>query len=413
MRWWRCVGAGALTAVALLALPGANAALAAAPSASIDSPVADSVQKDAFTIAGSAQQEGNGGVIDSLTVRLSSDDGWGPPEERKYTGTAGGVFTGGGASVSFNWTGIKPAYNGPYAVTVEAVGHYQTITGPTAPASYKLSKSFTVEIAPSVPTGVTATKPEDSGVVTVKWKANPESDVAGYVIYRSYAGDAGKQVGSVDGTKTTWSDDLDGKAPGQYKYALQAVRHARSCKSASNTDEACSRGIAGKTSAYSTPVTVRATAPTTTTTTAKKNSGGSGGGSGGGGTGPGATTTSTAPRGRGSVRSGTGGGGIAPGSEVDLSKFGSLLNPSGRSTPRSPGEAEGTFDQSLPYGERALETPDVEDDSLITIGGASLPRPNDDWVKFIGAGSLVTALLVHVLWFKQQVDQIPLEPIND
>ena len=32
-------------------------------------------------------------------------------------------------------------------------------------------------------------------------------------------------------------------------------------------------------------------------------------------------------------------------------------------------------------------------------------------MKFLGAGSLATALLVHVLWFKGQVDNFPLESV--
>ena len=153
-----------------------------------------------------------------------------------------------------------------------------------------MSESFHVEIPPATPTGVTADKPEDSSLVTVKWKANPESDIAGYVVFRSYAGDAGKQVGAVEGTKTSWTDDLAGKAPGQYKYAVYAVRHARSCKSTSDTDEECSHPIAGSNaSAYSSAVTVRGTPATTTTTTIKKGGGTGGGGTGGGGTGGGGT----------------------------------------------------------------------------------------------------------------------------
>ena len=50
--------------------------------------------------------------------------------------------------------------------------------------------------------------------------------------------------------------------------------------------------------------------------------------------------------------------------------------------------------------------------TLRTHGGADIPVPSDDWVKFIGAGALVTSVLVHVLWFKQQVDRIPLEAID-
>jgi hypothetical protein len=413
----RCIGGAAVLAATLLAVTGAGPANAAAPTVSITAPVADSVQEAAFAIAGSAHQDGSQANITSVKVKLTDDDGWVAPVEQNYNGTAGGVFSGGGDTVSFNWTGNSPKYNGPYTVTVVAVGQYQTLTGPQS-QSAGLSKSFHVEIPPVAPTGVSATMADDSGAVTVKWAKNPEPDIAGYVVYRSYQGAAGKKVGSVDASKLTWDDNLASQPAGTYKYAVQAVRHARSCKSASNVDEACSRGIAGKQSSYSSAVTVRGQT-TTTSTTIKKTGGGGGGGTGGGG-----VTTTTRPDGTSGGSSGGGGartggarsgstGGFAPGGEVDLSQFGSLLNPTARGGSKSGrvNEPEGTFDENLPYGEKPLNK-SADDDSLITIGGASIPQPSDDWVKFIGAGSFVTAVLVHVLWFKQQVDRLPLEAID-
>ena len=412
----RCLGAAMLVALALLALPGARPALAEPPSVSIDSPVADSVQESAFAITGSIRQEGNEATIVSAKVRLVDDEGWTTPVEHTYNGTAGGIFTGGGADVSFNWSNISPRYNGPYTVTVTATGQYRPALSSPAQQTNVVSKSFHVEIAPAAPTGVTASKPDNSTVATVAWKANPEPDIFGYLVYRSYAGDAGKEIGRVSSDKLSFTDDLAGKAPGSYKYAVQAVRHVRSCKSPSNTDDACTRGKAGKLSSYSQPVTVRSTAPTTTTTTIKKGTGSGTGTGTGGGTGRGATTTTapgTPPSGtRGAARGSTSGTGFAPGGEVDLSEFSGLLN--GRARPTGGGRAgedPGTYEGTLPYGERSVKEPE-NDDSLITIGGASVPKPSDDWVKFIGAGALATALLVHVLWFKQQVDRIPLEAID-
>ena len=52
---------GGLIAVVLLAVPGAERALAAAPSVTIDSPVADTTQQAAFTISGSTHQDGTEG----------------------------------------------------------------------------------------------------------------------------------------------------------------------------------------------------------------------------------------------------------------------------------------------------------------------------------------------------------------
>ena len=78
---------------------------------------------------------------------------------------------------------------------------------------------------------------------------------------------------------------------------------------------------------------------------------------------------------------------------------------------------------STPHrGTAVADLADYVDDGVLSPAGALLgwllgaiegePAPSDDWVKFIGAGSLMTALLVHVLWFKQQVDSVPLETIE-
>jgi hypothetical protein len=422
VKLFRCIGAAALVAGVLLTFPGAHRALAAAPTVSIDSPGTDKVETP-FAIAGSAHQDGNEATINSIKIELIDDDDWSPTVTQNYTagGSNSSIFSGSGDTVSFNWGGIGSAiarYNGPYTVAVTVVGSYRQPLGGTQSQSNKVSKSFRVEIPPATPSGVSASMPADSTVATVKWNKNPEVDIAGYAIVRSYAGASGKTIAGVDATKTSYTDDLAGQAPGQYKYAVIAVRHARSCKSGSNVDEACSRTVPGKASAYSAPVTVRG--QTTTTTTIKKSGGGGstgGGGSnggGGGGSGGGTTTTlrNNSGASSGGARSGATGG-FAPGGDVDLSKFGSLLNPGARSGSGSSRvtEPDGTFDETLPYGERPVAKP-KDDNSLITIGGASLPKPSDDWVKFIGLGSFVTALLVHVLWFKQQVDRLPLEALE-
>ncbi|MEY2426787.1 MAG: hypothetical protein QOI61_2359, partial [Actinomycetota bacterium] len=122
-RLLRSAGAAALIALALLVVPGADRAMAAAPSVTIDSPVADTTQQAAFAITGSTHQDGSDAVILSVKVKLSDDDGWLAPVEQNYV--SGGssnspIFSGGGATVSYNWANIVPKYNGPYTVTVTA-----------------------------------------------------------------------------------------------------------------------------------------------------------------------------------------------------------------------------------------------------------------------------------------------------
>jgi hypothetical protein len=413
-----------LIAGALLIFPGAGRALADPPSITIDQPAGDSTKSAAFAISGSAHQDGTDAVITSIKITLADEDGWITPVEQNYTGTAGGVFSGGGDSVSFNWTNIGASiakYNGPYTVTVKAYGQYRTTFSGTQTVNNTVINTFHVVIPPATPSGVSATKPDDSTVATIKWTKNAEPDLYGYKIYRSYAGASAKPVGEVDATKTSFTDDLAGQPAGQYKYGVYAVRHARSCKSPNNVDTECTRPINSAQAGQSGSVTVRG--QTTTTTTIKKSTGGgsssggsssggsTSGGSSSGGTTSGGSTSGTGTR-SGTARSGNTGG-FAPGGDVDLSQFGSLLNPKARngSSSGSPREADGTYDPTLPYGERPLSKP-KDDNTLISIGGADIPAPSDDWVKFIGAGALVTSLLVHVLWFKQQVDRIPLEAID-
>ena len=124
----RCLGAAGLIALALLAVPGAGRALAAAPSVTIDSPVADTTPQAAFTISGSMHQEGSQGTIVNAKVKLSDDDGWLPPVEQNYTAGASNppIFSVDGPTVFFNWAGISPKYNGPYTVTVSVTGQYRT-----------------------------------------------------------------------------------------------------------------------------------------------------------------------------------------------------------------------------------------------------------------------------------------------
>lgn len=423
MRTVRLFAAAAIAAVVFLAVPGANRAQAAPPAIAVNSPAADQTLNGAVTMAGTISQSGNQATITQATVTIASADGF--SSETKSVSLGSSAFSGGGANVSFNWS-VTPKYNGVYNVTVSATGQYNGGLSGTQTQSSQVTRPFRVEIDPKKPTGIAAGPAETTGDVTVTWSPNPEPDLIGYQVYRSYAGAASSAIGSPvsPSSKPTYHDDLTGKAQGQYKYQVQAVRRARTCNT---SDDACGRGIASEKSNLSAAVTVRATPATTTTTstTIKKPSGGGGGTTnttvkgGGGSTGGGGGTTGT------TVKGGTGStgggkvaprnvGGFAPGGSVDLSQFKGLLSggsTSGGSAGRAP-EDEGTYDPTLGYdpSERAVDAGN-DDDTLITIGGTSLPAPNDDWVKFIGAGSFMTALLVHVLWFKQQVDAVQLETI--
>lgn len=423
MRSIRIVGVATVAAMSFMATVGAGAALAAPPNVVINSPGADAPYESYPTISGSITQEGPDPQLNSASVALSSNDGW-TSENQSISYTRGGGGAGftpqGNASVTFSWA-PKPKYNGRYTVTVTGAGRSGGFGGQTEQQNI-VSRSFYISIDPVKPTGVAASMDDDQRV-TVTWSPNPEPDLVGYQVYRSYQNGNPAPVGNpvAASNKPTFTDDLSGRPQGQYKYQVVAVRRARTCASASQ-DPACTEGRAGPASNYSSAVTVRGTGATTTTTT-KKPGTGTGGGSGSGsgsGTGSGSGSGSGSGTGSGSGSASSGGrsaprntGGFAPGGNVDLSQFGGLLGGTGRSGANGGAVDEGTYDGELPYDGSEQAVGDTgDDDSLITIGGASLPAPSDDWVKFIGAGSFVTALLVHVLWFKQQVDALPLEAID-
>jgi hypothetical protein len=410
----RVLAAAGVAALAMLAVPGAGPALAA-NSVTISSPT-DTLYDAYPAMAGSVTQSGNNASVTKVDLSLTSVDGW-TAENAQLTYNDGAsnssVFTKkSGNEVDFSWV-PKPRYNGRYTITVNGSGTYTSFG--THSESSGGSVSFNLELPPAKPTGVAAGMPEGTTDVTVTWNANAEPDMVGYQVYRSYqggnAGPIGKPVAT--SSKPTFHDDLAGKPQGQYRYAVIAVRRARTCKTESS-DVACSRTVPSSMSAYSAGVTVRATPATTTTTstTIKK-----GGGSTGGGT---TTTTRSGGVTATTTKSGSGhtstrnGGGSAPGGGVDLSQFSALLG--GSKTSKSGGAVdEGTYDPEL-KGYDSTEKPvnaDDDNNSLITIGGTSVPAPTDDWLRFVGAGSLATAVLVHVLWLKQQIDRVPLESIHD
>lgn len=425
MKPFRLLAAAGVVALVLLAIPGAGPALAAGPDVTINTPGADETKTGPVSITGSISQGGSNPVVTKASVTLSSDDDWTSENStQSYTNGASNspIFSGGGARVSFDWT-VTPKYNGRYTITLSGTGQSDGGLGGPTTATSQVTRSFSVEIAPVKPTGVAAVMDDATQHVTVSWKANPEPDIAYYQVLRSYQGGNPAAVGSpvAPSSQPKFTDDLSQKAQGQYKYAVQAIRRARTCKTVSS-DDACQRGVAGPVSAYSPSVTVRATpATTTTSTTIKKSGGGTTGGTTVGGTSGGTTGGGTSGgTSGGGTTGGTSGktaprntGGYAPGGNVDLSLFGSLLGGNGKTSTGGGKVDEGTYDPTLGYDRSQKPVDSGGDNSLITIGGTSLPKPSDDWVRFAGMGSLATALLVHVLWFKQQVDRLPLEAISE
>ncbi|MEY2469144.1 MAG: hypothetical protein QOF21_1842, partial [Actinomycetota bacterium] len=299
MRFGRCLAAGGAIALVLLTVVGPRPAYAAAPTLSITAPGAGDIEKSAVHVTGSVSQPG--GTITSVTLSIVSDDGWGnAAPDQSYAGTSNSVFTNtsvdNDASVSFDWTVNPPVRNGQYTVTVRARTHANGALGGGTDYTPSASRSFSFELVPSKVTGVAAGWDNEAAKkAKVVWKANPEADIAFYQVLRSYAnGNPAKVGGPVPpSANPSFIDDLSGKPAGQYKYQVQAIRHARTgtgCQTAP-APEACSRGVSGLPSAYSAALTIGGTgvtAPPPTTTTTKKPSTG-GGSTGGGSTGGGST----------------------------------------------------------------------------------------------------------------------------
>ncbi|MEY2399038.1 MAG: hypothetical protein QOJ00_2212 [Actinomycetota bacterium] len=427
MRLARLGFAAGVAALVVLAIPGARPALATNNIATITSP--NDTAYDAYPpVTGSVTESGNSAVVTHVDLTLTSVDGW-TSENQTLSYNRGAsnspVFTVKNAGeVDFNWT-PTPRYNGRYTISVGGNGEYNGGLSGTQKDSSGTSRSFNIRIKPAKPTNVAAGMPDGSTEVTVTWSPNPEPDLLGYAVLRSYQNGNARQVGGpiAASSKPTYHEDLGGEPPGAYKYAVVAVRKERTCKP-DVSDADCTGKLQSDQSAYSSSVTVRATPGTTTTSTTVKKGGTGGGSTGGGSTGGGSTGGGSTGGSTGGTKGGSSGssggrgtvsnGGYAPGGNVDLSQFGSLLTGGSKTTKKGDATDEGTYDPQLKgYDSAEKSVGSGRDNSLITIGGASLPRPSDDWVRFIGLGSLVTALLVHVLWFKQQVDSIPLEAITE
>lgn len=419
MRLLRTIGASAVAALAVLAAPGAQPAQAQAPTVVVN-PGSDGVTFSAPAALSGSMTMTNGGTLNAARVTLASLDGH-SAEGATHTYTRGGsgnspIFSSpNNSSAQFSLT-YGPRYNGAYTIAANGTGTdpFPDVDGEQT--SSDRTVRFNIEIPPKAPSGVSAALDAGTKKVTITWKANAEPDMVGYQVQRAYGQGSYKEIGVAGASANPkYVDDLsnaDTYPPGQYKYRVVAIRKARTCTNPSS-DAACNRGITSGASADDS-VTMRSQTTTTssTTTTPKGTTttvrGGSGGGSGGGG--DDGTPTDGRPSGNSTIGSSSG----VPGGKVDLSDLSALLNGKGVTTHVPDRIDEGTYDPTLTYGDPRNGSDSSESDpGTIEIGGRTIGplKTSDDWVKFLGAGSLATALLVHVLWFKGQVDNFPLETV--
>ncbi len=119
-----------------------------------------------------------------------------------------------GTSKSAEYVDTSSQYETPYTYTVVATqGSAESLASLTAP----ITTSDTY--APSVPTGLTALAAPNS--IEVSWQRSPESDLKGYLLYRSVNGGPPVQVGDLLSVPTFSDRAVEhGKT---YRYAVSAT----------------------------------------------------------------------------------------------------------------------------------------------------------------------------------------------
>jgi hypothetical protein len=121
-----------------------------------------------------------------------------------------------------------PAQNRPYVVRVTAQGGARSgmFANGQAPAPRHEDRGVTVSNPVSAPREVHLSFVDSTRQATVQWQANPEPDVASYVIQERVGEGSWKNVGQAGGKVTTFTRSLS--APGTYRYQVAALRAAGS-----------------------------------------------------------------------------------------------------------------------------------------------------------------------------------------
>ena len=369
------LGAALLVALTVLGLAPSPAQAAQAPGISISSPGAGEVLTGPVTIAGQATM--NGGTVRSVTITLSAVG------DKPLAGPMG--FDGSSNTLPFSWTPNLPM-NGEYTMRVDAVGRENIDFNGDEMST--VSRSFKLEAPPATPANVKAVVDQAKRTVTITWNANPEPDLIGYGVYRK--GNATALAIIKKGDPTKFVHQLGSLPAGVYEYEVLAARPKAdgSCCMASPAAPA--------------KATVTSPPPSTTTTTEASPSG------------PGSrasTTTTTAAAG---ARTATRG-------KADLSGFTALLpNGGGRlPTPARTPDVDPGFSEDLPFQAPAggRDEPVVGEDDGEQALGQELASSDDDSrptsLLFMAAGLLVTVVLMHLLWLREEVNRdLPVEAVE-
>lgn len=102
------------------------------------------------------------------------------------------------------------------------------VNGASAELAGAKSAPVTVDakdvFAPSVPEGLAAVADAEAGAIDLSWEPSPESDVAGYIVYRRVEGRSWRRI-SPEGKLVTvpaWTDETAQRGV-RYQYSVVAV----------------------------------------------------------------------------------------------------------------------------------------------------------------------------------------------
>ncbi|MEY2477630.1 MAG: hypothetical protein QOG87_2945 [Actinomycetota bacterium] len=366
-------GAAVLVALAIVGFVP-QPALARAPSVAITSPANGAVLTQPVGIAGQAAMQN--GRVDYVQISIESLEGHPVPATNTVPGNNNNN------PVTFTWT-PPLAYNGNYKVTALAQGTDNfDINGAEVTS---VAHAFTLNVPPAAPSGVKATVNQTKRTITISWAANPEPDLTGYGVYRE-EGDELVERKIAKPEQTSFTDDIGSLPAGTYTYHVYAARP--------------SAGGNGFIPSAPTKTSAKVTSsppPTTTTTTVK-----------------GATTTTTPAPGTKPTT-------LATKGKADLSGFAALLPSGGARLPaaRSTPAPDGGFDEDLPFGSQAesstADEPAMDEESKQqALAAETLASSDEDeptTLRFMAAGLLVTVVLMHMLWLREEVNREPLPAV--
>ena len=362
---------------------------AAAPAGSFDTPgEREKVASSDVRFAGRFTADNGGRLEGDIVLEVAGQ----PPQRQAVTSPA---------DQPFNFT-AKILRNGEYKAVASVLYRdwpYQL----NEPFPHRIERTVIVEAPPAPVQGVTTRVNESERTVTVRWKANAEPDLVGYVVSRSYNKGAFVAVKAVEKDDLTYVDQLTADNPaGSYRYQVQAVRTAAKSE---DPPLASSNGYSQATTVKSSPA-AGSTTPTT----------GSTGGAGGGAAQSGGAAKAAAP--------------VGANGRVDMAKFNNLLGqPSLGAAPNESApllsqadlaeeaEDEGGFSDRLPYGPDGIPgtADDGEGDMELGVDEASSSDERPTTLLSLGGAALAAMLVALTRWILNEVkrseeDLAPVEP---